>query len=57
MEIMEIFYSIVGLVAFYAWGHTVFICFKKIKGITSYETVVSIVALITFVLYLIGNLS
>lgn len=49
-------YLILGLAMFYAWGHATYIIFKKIVGLTDYERVVSVVAFIGFILYLMGTL-
>lgn len=46
--------TILGLIMFYVWIHTIVICFKKLENLTNYEKGVSIAALVAFTLVLIG---
>lgn len=45
---------IIGIVAIYAWVHSIIIISRKVKDTTKYERVVLIASLIAFVLMFIG---
>ena len=48
--------EILGLAIIYAWGHATYIVFKKLSGLTDYERVISVIAFVSFVLYVVGTL-
>lgn len=48
--------SIIGLAMFYSWGHAIFIHYKAPTDRTTYEKVVSIIAMVAFGLFVIGAL-
>ena len=48
--------EILGIVMIYSWVHALVIIFNKLKGLTQYETIVSIVALTAFILLVVGTM-
>lgn len=53
---MEIFETILGLIMFYAWIHTVFLMIKYMKKMTGYEQTVAIVGVSLALLFVVGTL-
>lgn len=48
--------TILGFVMMYAWVHSVVVITKKVKDVSTYETVVLITGATGFLLYVIGTL-
>jgi hypothetical protein len=53
---MEVFETILGLLMFYTWGHTAVLMVKYMKKMSTYETAVTIIAVMGFALYVIGTI-
>jgi hypothetical protein len=54
---MELLLGLIGLFMLYSWGHFIVMDFQKFYGNrTSYEKVITWVAIITLVLYILGTL-
>lgn len=57
MENTETIYALLGLIMIYSWIHIIVICFKKLTGLTQYEKIVSWVAFVGFVIFILGFLT
>lgn len=53
---MESFLILLGLAAMYSWVHFTVVFFKKAQKLTSYETAMSIFAIVTCFLYILSTL-
>lgn len=49
--------SLIGLIMFYAWGHSLVLIFTRVKLETPYEKAVMIAGLVGIVLFVMGSLS
>ena len=53
----ETILGLIGIYMMYSWGHFAYISFKKIYADrTTYERIVTWIAIITLVLYVIGTI-
>lgn len=53
----EIFYILVGVFMYYSWIHFAFIQHSKVwKKRTNYEKIITVTAMVFFVLFVVGTL-
>lgn len=53
---METIMFILGFTMIYSWIHATVICFKKLKGLTKYEKIVTMAGFVFIFLFIIGTM-